>query len=803
MTDFISRLKAISTGSNPDSRKSPHGASNGVPDNTHLQDGNGFVESAPPQVPRQLGRDPASPSVSRQKKISSPEPQQPDTQKSPRRRKPIYQRWWVWVILGISASVGGGAVSAYDAITRIKGELPDTANVLTFVRDGTLTIKAADGSVLQQLGPATREKLSFDQMPPLLIEAFIASEDQHFYEHDGVDYKAIVRAVVANISAGEVVEGGSTITQQVARIVFLDQDRSIDRKLREALLAQKIEAELTKEQILERYLNLVYLGSGAYGVADAAWVYFSKPVGDLTLSEMAMIAGMPPAPSAYSPLVNLEVARERRNIVLARMVETGFITQAEMEKAVSTPLALKPSTPRNLYSNTPYFTSYVQQQLPNYVSQEDLELGGLTVETTLNPKWQQQAQETVIHAIENYGPRQNFTQAALVAIDPRTGEIKALVGGNDFNKSQFNRATQALRQPGSTFKVFVYTAAIAGGFSPSKTYVDAKFVVDGYEPSNYGRGYRGNISIRDALISSVNIVAVKTLIDVGFDPVIDMAKRMGIQSELMPTYSLALGASEVNLLELTSAYGTLAYEGRHIEPHGIVRITNRYGEVLYEADFETKQAVDQDTAAIMTWMLRGVVEGGTGARAQLRGRQVAGKTGTSEERRDLWFIGYIPQVVTGVWLGNDNNRPTWGASSTAARTWNDFMSEIVGEIPEEDFPDLPRLQGRRATITLRPVKPRRVTSQNAASENENAENASSSEAENNTEREQQDHSEPVDSSPKGEGGGSEGEPVAPTVEVAPEAAPPEPAPEPAPEAAPPPMVVPVEPASEPAAPAAP
>jgi penicillin-binding protein 1A len=435
------------------------------------------------------------------------------------------------------------------------------------------------------------------------------------------------------------------------------------------------------------------------------------------------------------------------------------------------------------------------------VSQEDLELGGLTIETTLNPEWQRQAQETVINAIERYGPGQNFTQAALVAIDPRTGEIKALVGGNDFNKSQFNRATQALRQPGSTFKVFVYTTAIAGGFSPSKTYVDAKFVVDGYEPQNYGRNYRGTISIRDALISSVNVVAVKALIDVGFDPVVQMAERMGIKSELMPTYSLALGASEVNLLELTSAYGTLAYEGRHIEPHGIVRITNRYGEVLYEADFKPEQAVDEDTAAIMTWMLRGVVEGGTGARARLRGRQVAGKTGTSEERRDLWFIGYIPQLVTGVWLGNDNNRPTWGASSTAARTWNDFMQNVVDEIPAEEFPELPRLQGRRATITLRPVKPRRVSSQNADSESENEENLSQPESETRREPEQQDYSEPVDATPKDEGtSGDQG--TTPTVDAAPpvaEPAPAEPAPEPA---APPPMVVPVEPA-EPATPASP
>ena len=632
------------------------------------------------------------------------------------RWRPLYQRWWVWVILSLTATAGGGAIAGYDLYQKVESELPDSGEVLTYVRNGTLTIKAEDGSVLQMLGPATRERLSLEDIPEELIEAFIASEDQHFYEHDGIDYQAIARAFYANFTAGEVVEGGSTITQQLARIVFLDQARTVERKLREALLAQKIERELSKDTVLERYLNLVYLGSGAYGVADAAWIFFSKPVNELTLAEMAMIAGMPPAPSVYSPLVDLATAEQRKEIVLLRMQEAGFITRAEMEQAIAEPITLNPSLPRNLYSEVPYFTSYVQQQLPNLVSSEELELGGLTVETTLNLEWQRRAQETIQNAIEEYGPGQNFTQAALVSIDPRTGEIRAMVGGNDFLDSQFNRATQALRQPGSTFKVFIYTTAIAAGFSPNKTYVDARFVVDGYEPQNYGRNHRGTVSIRDALIASINVVAVKALIDVGFDPVIDMAYRMGIQSELAPTYSLALGASEVNLLELTSAYGTLANRGNHVEVHSITRILNRYGEVIYEADYEPERAVDEDTAAIMTWMLQGVVQSGTGGRARLPDREVAGKTGTSEERRDLWFIGYIPQLVTGIWLGNDDNRPTWGASSTAARTWNDFMSQLIEEIPPEEFPELPNLERREPSIEAEPVRPRRTVATEADSD---------------------------------------------------------------------------------------
>lgn len=630
----------------------------------------------------------------------------------------VYRRWWFWVLLGLGAGIGGGGIAVGLGLQAIRRDLPDAAEVLTYVRDGTLTIRASDNTILQQLGPATRDKLTFEQIPEPLIQAFIASEDRRFYEHEGVDYPAIARAVVANVTAGEVVEGASTITQQLARIVFLTQERSLKRKVREAMLAQKMERELSKEQVLERYLNLVYLGSGAYGVADAAWIYFSKSVNQLTLAEMAMIAGLAPAPSAYSPLVNPGVARERRDLVLRRMQEDGVITAAQAEEAIATSLEVNPSIPKRLYSTTPYFTSYIQQQLSQLVSSEQLEAGGLTVETTLNVRWQKAAEDAVEYAIEELGPGQNFEQAALVAIDPRNGEIRTMVGGNDFNESQFNRATQAQRQPGSTFKAFVYTAAIASGMSPYKGYVDAKYKVDGYEPQNFGKTYRGSVSMRDALISSINVVAVKVLVDVGFDPVVKLAHDMGIKSELVSAYSLALGASEVNLLELTSAYGTLAKQGNLVEPHGIRRVTNRYGEVLYSIEPQAKRVLDADSAAIMTWMLQGVVQNGTGRRAQI-GRPVAGKTGTSEQARDLWFVGYVPQLVAGVWLGNDNNNPTWGASGSAAATWQRFMRELVDDIPSENFPELPKLEGRRGSIEAQPIKPRRVSSgSNSRSRNE-------------------------------------------------------------------------------------
>ncbi len=628
---------------------------------------------------------------------------------SPQPFMPLYRKWYAWVAVAALAGIGGVGSAGYVTIRQIQSTLPNPQDALRYERDGSLTIKAVDGSILQQLGPATREKLTIDEIPPLLIKAFVASEDKNFYQHGGVDYQAIARAALANVMAGDVVEGASTITQQVTRMVFLGQERTFDRKLREALLANKMEQELTKKQILERYLNLVYLGSGAYGVGDAAWIYFSKSASKLTLAEIAMIAGLAPAPSEFSPLVNLDLATQRRDVVLARMIEAGYITEAEKAAAIAAPIALKPSQPRNLDSGTPYFTSYVQQELPKYVSAEVLELGGLTVETTLDPKLQNEAQKTITQGVEKYGRAQRFSQAALVSIDPRTGEIKAMVGGKEALAGQFNRATQAQRQPGSTFKAFVYTTAIAAGLSPSKSYLDSKFVVDGYEVKNYSPKHRGNLSMRDGLVNSINVVAVKVLIDAGFQPVMDMSKRMGIKSQLLPAYSLALGALEVNLLELTSAYGTLAARGNHVEPHGIVKISDRFGKVIYQSGFKSERALDQDSADIMAWMLRGVVTDGTGGNAALRGRPVAGKTGTTDAKRDLWFVGFIPQMVTGIWLGNDNNRPTRGASSTAALIWRNFMADATDGLPVEQFPQ-PNLRGnRKGSIQSERVKPRKVT----------------------------------------------------------------------------------------------
>ncbi|MEG4083562.1 penicillin-binding protein 1A [Microcoleus sp. POL10_C6] len=623
-------------------------------------------------------------------------------------KKRIPRRPRFWISLGV-ASIGGGALiyGLWILYTLDKG-LPDVNDLSAFNRDGTLTIKASDNTILLQSGPATRDKLKLKEIPELLVQAFIAIEDRRFYQHRGVDYQGIVRSIVSNLIARDLVQGGSTITQQLARVVFLNQERSIRRKVREALLAQKIERELSKDQVLERYLNLVYLGSDAYGVADAALVFFSKTVDKLTLAEMATLAGLPPAPSEYSPLVNPDIAKQRRNLVLQQMQEAKVITEAEAKEAMAEPIAVKPSPPKRFKVVAPYFASYIRKELPRYVSQDALEAGGLTVETTVDLKWQKIAEQVVKNAIEVDGRRQGFEQAALVSMDTKTGEVKALVGGGNFKESEFNRATQALRQPGSTFKGLIYAAAMAAGFSPYDGYEDEPIIIDGYQPNNYGKKFSGWRSISDALTRSVNVVAVKVLMDVGFEPAIKVANDMGIKTKLSPIYSLALGSSEVNLLELTNAYGTLAAQGNFIEAHGIKRVINQRGDVIYQADFKPKRVLDKDSAAITTWMLEGVVQDGTGGPAALNDRAVAGKTGTSENVRDLWFIGYIPQVVTGVWLGNDDNYPTWGTSGTAAYNWRDFMSQAVKGMPVEKFPKLPKLEGRKGSIKAKPVEPKRI-----------------------------------------------------------------------------------------------
>ncbi len=616
--------------------------------------------------------------------------------------KPLHHKRLFWAGSGLSLGLLALA-GAWIFVDRSVSQYAP-ADALSYVRPGTITIKGLNGSILLQTGNATRETLKTWQMPDKLKKAFVAIEDRRFYEHDGVDYKGVTRALVQNITSKNLVEGASSINQQLARVVYLNQERSFWRKLREIRIAQRLNQGLTKDQILERYLNLVYLGEGTYGVADSAWVYFSKTVDQLTLAEMATLAAMPPAPNKYSPFVNPRFAEQRRNLVLDRMVDAKFITASEASTAKAEPLQPKRSPLKREEQQARYFTKYIEQELPQRISAKAIKEGGLTVETTLNPEWQTKAEEVVNSTVRSN--RGSFGQAAMVSVDPRTGGIRSMVGGTDFETHQFNRVTQAKRQPGSTFKPIVYATAIAGGISPNKSYLDAPFDVDGYKPKNAGKKFKGQISMHDALINSVNIIAIKILMDTGWQPVIDNAHKMGIESKLEPYYSLALGGLEVNLLEITSAYTTFANQGVHNPVHGITRVVNQKGEILYQNKPEPAKVFEPGTNAIMTWMMRGVVNEGTATSAQI-GRPVAGKTGTTDKERDLWFIGFVPQLVTGVWLGNDNNRPTGNASSTAAYAWSRFMTTAVKDFPAQDFPARPdNLSGRKPELKLDPIHPR-------------------------------------------------------------------------------------------------
>jgi penicillin-binding protein 1A len=591
----------------------------------------------------------------------------------------------------LALAIGSGvALAQAGLVAAIDSQLPDGRRISSFNRPGTLTILSADGQVVQTIGPASRDKLSGGQVPELVAQAFIAAEDRRFYQHAGIDVTGILRAMLRNLRQGSVEEGASTITQQLARTVFLSQDRTILRKLKEAALAGKLERQLSKRQILTEYLNVVYLGSSAYGLSDAAWIYFSKTPDQLNLAETALIAGLPPAPSVYSPLVNPDLALQRRAIVLRRMEEAGFITASEEAQAQATPLALKPAEPKYWESRAPYFSSWVQQELPKLLSTEQLEVGGITVRSSVNLAWQEQAQK----AIDTYATGQ--MQGALVAMEPGTGLVRAMVGGKDFALSQFNRAAQALRSPGSTFKLFVYLTALQEGMRPERIFVDSPRCFRGYCPRNFGNRYFGAVSMVRALQNSLNTVAVQLLQQLGFDKVIATAKSLGITRPLGRFYPLALGAYEQTLVDMTAAYAAINNRGIYTKPTPFEEILGPEGQLLWSRRLNGDRgqpAVASDIADAMLWMLQQAVQAGTGAGASLDDRPVAGKTGTSEGGRDLWFIGSIPQLTTGVWLGYDNSRETGTTSVLATYAWRAFMAPIVKGMPVRQFPPKPELTG--------------------------------------------------------------------------------------------------------------
>ncbi|ELS04269.1 penicillin-binding protein, 1A family [Xenococcus sp. PCC 7305] len=538
-----------------------------------------------------------------------------------------------------------------------------------------------------------RELPRLKDFSPYLPQAVIASEDSRYYWHLGVDPYGIVRAIVTNLQASGLKQGASTITQQLARSLFpeVGRENTAARKLREMLVAMKLEAFYSKDEILKTYLNRVYLGVGLSGFEDAAQFYFEKSAKDLDISEAATLVAILPAPNAYNPVKDLETALALRNRVINRMEELGMITEAESDRARRSIIEVSPKA-RRTFSDAiaPYFYSYVLEELRSFLGSEEVKNGNFIVETALDPKLQKAAELSLANSINEDGSRLGFSQGAVVTLNSKTGEIVALVGGADYSTSQFNRATQAKRQPGSTFKIFAYAAAIANGINPNKEYSCNSV-------SWRGQRYRacerssGNIDMYRGLAQSENAVALRVAQDVGLNRVVEMANNMGIESPLAQVPGLVLGQSEVSVLEITGSYGALANNGIWYRPHAIRRILDG-SDCSNPQDLKTcreiynfekqqhnrRQAIERKVAKRMTNMLRQVVDQGTGRAAKL-GEGEAGKTGTTDKNVDLWFIGYVPKedLVTGIWLGNDDNSPTQGSSSQAARLWGKYMREFV------------------------------------------------------------------------------------------------------------------------------
>ena len=568
-------------------------------------------------------------------------------------------------------------------------ELPSIDDLNKFTKAPSILIKSEDGQIIGSSGDIYGDYISFGELPSSLVDAVIATEDRNFYHHFGIDPFGLARAMIANIRAHHVVQGGSTITQQVAKNVFLTSERSFTRKLKEMLLALKLERRFTKEDILSIYLNRVYLGAGNYGVDAAAHRYFDKSARQLTLSESAIIAGLLKAPSRFAPTSNPVLSRNRATQVIVNMQEAGYLSEQQSIRARDELIKSMAERKRSSQSIF-YFSDWILDQIPEYIGnvQEDI-----VVTTTLNTQWQALAEKSVIDVMDKEGPTHNATQAALLSMTP-DGAVRAMVGGRSYAASQYNRATQSLRQPGSAFKLFVYLAGLEDGLTPSTMMEDHPIsvkIVGGYwQPHNFNNKFLGTISLKDAVTDSVNTVAVQVAQRVGLERVISMARRLGISTDLEPLPSIALGATEVTLIELTNAYAHLASNGAIVNPYGISQINTSKGELIYQRTSSGNGYVlNSSTVGMMNDMLMSVVNSpaGTGKAAQI-GRPVAGKTGTTSDYRDAWFMGYTPDLVTGVWVGNDNNTPMKKVTGgmLPAQIWHAYMIDAVSKMSVRAIP---------------------------------------------------------------------------------------------------------------------
>jgi penicillin-binding protein 1A len=620
-----------------------------------------------------LRADPADrPHARRKTEKRSPE------KKKRRRRRSLLRGLFYWAfVLGVWGVVALGGLTAYYA-----SQLPPIDQLAVPKRPPDIQILGSDGSVIADRGDTGGAAVRLGDLPPYLPKAFVAIEDRRFYYHFGVDPVGLLRAVVNDVAGSGGMQGGSTLTQQLAKNLFLTQERTLSRKIQEAILAIWLERKYSKDQILELYLNRVYFGSGAYGVEAAARKYFGKDAKDVSLSEAALLAGLMKSPTKLAPNHNLKGANERAAQVITAMAEQGYITQAMAKVALENPAEVVNSKGAGSVN---YAADYVMDSLDDLVGAIDQDI---VVTTTIDPRLQSAAERALTGELDAKGAKFRVSQGALVALDP-DGGVKALVGGRDYAQSQFNRAIAAKRQPGSSFKPFVYLAALEKGDRPDDVRQDAPINIKGWSPENYERQYLGLVTLTKALAMSLNTVAVRLCLEVGPKTVVRLAHRLGILSDLSPNASIALGTSEVTPLELVSAYAAFANGGIGVRPYVIMTVRTANGRLLYRRHpYNYGRVIEPRYVAMMNGMMQETLRIGTARKADLPGWQAAGKTGTTQDFRDAWFIGYTSHLVAGVWLGNDDGtsmkRVTGG--TLPVEVWSRFMRDAHQGVPVAGLP---------------------------------------------------------------------------------------------------------------------
>ena len=567
--------------------------------------------------------------------------------------------------------------------------LPPIDNLKDFKPNMVTKFYSDDGEIIKTFTAFTYDKADIKDVPDLLKKAFIATEDKNFYRHNGYDLFGIVRSSIQNVIARHAVQGASTITQQLARILFLSNERTMTRKIKELEVATRIEKTISKDKILEMYLNNVYLGAGAYGIAGASKIYFNKKLNQLTLPEMALIAGLPQAPSVYNPYNNMDLAKKRRNQVLKRMLTMRYIKKDEYKQAIEADIKLSEIPQLYTTNKAPYFSDYVMKELTEklHFSENEIIHGGYRIITTIDSKAQEKANEAILANMKAYGLTGKSQQAAVFAYNVINGKILVYAGGKNYGESQYDRVTQAIRPPGSAFKPIVYAAALEKGYTPNNIIDDSPITIAKWSPHNYGNKYRGRIPMYKALMISSNVCAARVIKEIGVHSVIQLARVLGITTPLEKDYTISLGSNGVKLYEFVRAYSAFSNGGYVVEPYAIERVEDSRGRVLYKAPTtKFSHQLNNNTAAQMTAMLKTVITSGTGKGANI-GKPAAGKTGTTDDYKDAYFVGYTPNIVAGVWVGDDTNRKMAGLTggTVPARIWKDIMAVATEKYGKKDF----------------------------------------------------------------------------------------------------------------------